>query len=222
MAEGESRGKGLEFARRPFAAVAAIEDPDGKGVRLLEPGTGKELRIRWGEIVQVEERVSPLRPAPWLVLLFEDGRQVALADVGFAFAPSTIHTGPLPDLPPTFCFADFRHLSQGIEAPLAEEGREKEALGAILSCIALLDGTRATVIGLGRAHGSGPRGRGASVARAVCSEPGCGKPVLAKGLCRSHYYRARYRAQKAGTLVPRGRKRRGRRNPESAGAEAAS
>jgi len=70
--------------------------------------------------------------------------------------------------------------------------------------------------------GLGRRGRGASGARAVCSEPGCGKPVLAKGLCRSHYYRARYRAQKAGTLVPRGRKRRGRRNPESAGAEAAS
>ena len=150
MTEAESRGKVLEFARRPFAAVAAIEDPDGKGVRLLEPGTGKELRIRWGEIVQVEERVSPLRPAPWLVLLFEDGRQVALADIGFAFAPSTIHTGPLPDLSPTFCFADFRHLSQGIEALLAEEGREKEALGAILACIALLDGARAAGLDVAR------------------------------------------------------------------------
>ena len=150
MTEAESRGKVLEFARRPFAAVAAIEDPDGKGVRLLESGTGKELRIRWGEIVQVEERVSPLRPAPWLVLLFEDGRQVALADIGFAFAPSTIHTGPLPDLPPTFCFADFRHLSQGIEALLAEEGREKEALGAILACIALLDGARAAGLDVAR------------------------------------------------------------------------
>jgi len=68
----------------------------------------------------------------------------------------------------------------------------------------------------------GRRGRRPSGARALCSEAGCGKPVLAKGLCRSHYYRARYRAQKAGTLVPRGRKRRGRRNAESATAEAAS
>ena len=75
---------------------------------------------------------------------------------------------------------------------------------------------------LGAGLGAGRRGRGASGARAVCSEAGCGKPVLAKGLCRSHYYRARYRAQKAGTLVPRGRKRRGRRNSEPAGAEAAS
>lgn len=40
-------------------------------------------------------------------------------------------------------------------------------------------------------------GRRAS-AKGACSEAGCGSPVLAKGLCRSHYYRARYRAQKAG------------------------
>ena len=68
----------------------------------------------------------------------------------------------------------------------------------------------------------GRRGRRPLAARAVCSEAGCEKPVLAKGLCRSHYYRARYRAQKAGTLVPRGRKRRARRNSDSAAAEAAT
>ena len=75
---------------------------------------------------------------------------------------------------------------------------------------------------LGAGLGAGRRGRRPAGARAVCSEAGCGKPVLAKGLCRSHYYRARYRAQKAGTLVPRGRKRRGRRGSEGASAEAAS
>jgi hypothetical protein len=32
---------------------------------------------------------------------------------------------------------------------------------------------------------------------AACSEAECGKPVLAKGLCRSHYYRARYRQQQS-------------------------
>ena len=150
MTEAESRARVLEFTRRPSAAVAALEDPDGKGARLLEPGTGKELRIRWGEIARVEERLSPLRPAPYLVLLFGDGRQVALADVGFAFAPDTVHTGPLPDLPPTFCFADFRHLSQGIEALLSQEGREKETLGAMLACIALLDGARAAGLDVAR------------------------------------------------------------------------
>jgi hypothetical protein len=64
---------------------------------------------------------------------------------------------------------------------------------------------------LARRLGAGNGRRARLAGRAVCTEPDCGRPVLAKGLCRSHYYRARYRAQKAGTLVPRGRKRRGRR-----------
>jgi hypothetical protein len=64
------------------------------------------------------------------------------------------------------------------------------------------------------AGGGGRRGRRARAGeKAICSEPGCGRPVLAKGLCRSHYYRARYRAQKAGTLQP---KRRGRRSGDGA------
>jgi hypothetical protein len=145
-----TREKVLEFTRRPLSPVAAIEDDDGQGARLLEPGSGKELRIRWGELSQVEERTSALRTSPYLLLVFADGRQVALADVGFAFAPSIANTGALPDLPQTLCFRDFRHLSQGIEALLAEDGREKEALGAILLCIALLDGARAVGLEVSR------------------------------------------------------------------------
>lgn len=150
MTPEEARSKVLEFTRRPFAAVAAVEEPDSLGARLLEPGTGKELRLRWDELATVEEKRTPLRPAPYLVLSFQDGRQVALADVGFAFAPSTVNTGPLPDLPPTLCFRDFRHLSEGVSALLAEEGREKEALGAVLACIALLDGARAAGLDVSR------------------------------------------------------------------------
>ena len=150
MTPTEMKAKVLEFARRPFAAVAAIEDDDGMGVRLVEPGSGKELRLRWGELSQVEEKSSPQRAAPWLALLFEDGRQVALADVGFAFAPSIANTGPLPDLPAVLCFRDFRHLSQGVDTLLEEEGREREALGAILICIALLDGARAAGLEVSR------------------------------------------------------------------------
>jgi hypothetical protein len=145
-----ARAKVLEFTRRPFAAVAAVEDPDGRSVRLLEPGSGKELRVRWDELAQVQEKSTPLRPAPYLVLVFEDGRQVALADVGFAFAPDTVHSGPLPDLPATFCFADFRHLSDGIGQLLEQEGRENEALGGILMSIALLDGARGAGLDVSR------------------------------------------------------------------------
>ena len=150
MTPTEAKAKVLEFTRRPFAAVAAVEDEDGNGARLLEPGSGKELRLKWDEIDSAEEKTSPLRPAPYLTLSFHDGRQVALADVGFAFAPSTANTGPLPQMPQVFCFRDFAHLSQGIESLLAEEGREKEALGAILLCIALLDGARAAGLSVSR------------------------------------------------------------------------
>ena len=146
----EVKAKVLEFCRKPLAAVVALEDEDGRGARLLEPGSGKELRLRWDELSQAEEKRSNLRAAPWLVLLWNDGRQVALADVGFAFAPSTANTGTLPDLPQTLCFRDFRHLSQGVESLLAEKGREKEALGGILLCIALLDGARAAGLEVSR------------------------------------------------------------------------
>src|SRR4051812_48713429 len=150
MPLAEARSRVLEFPRRPFAAVAAVEEPDGRSVRLLEPASGKELRVRWDELAQVQEKSSALRPAPYLVLVFHDGRQVALADVGFAFAPSIASTGPLPDLPGTFCFRDFRHLSQAVEGLLEEEGREKEALSALLLAIALLDGARVVGFEVGR------------------------------------------------------------------------
>ena len=53
---------------------------------------------------------------------------------------------------------------------------------------------------------TGRRGRPpASGAKAICKEPGCGKPVLAKGICRSHYYKLRYKMQKTGSLVPKAR-----------------
>ena len=51
---------------------------------------------------------------------------------------------------------------------------------------------------LGKGLPGARRGKGAGGDKGVCSEPGCTNPVLAKRLCRSHYYRARYRAQKAG------------------------
>jgi hypothetical protein len=65
---------------------------------------------------------------------------------------------------------------------------------------------------LARKLGEGGAGNGRWTAgKGACTEPDCSNPVLAKGLCRSHYYRERYRALKSGTLAPRRRKGRGRR-----------
>jgi hypothetical protein len=138
------------FLRDQPGAFAGVPDDDGAGLQLFETGTWKSLHVAWGDLDDAVLRRTSLRPAPYLVLVFQDGRQVALADVGFAFAPSIASTGPLPDLPQTFCFKDFRHLAQGIEAILAEEGREREALSALLLAIALLDGARIAGFEVGR------------------------------------------------------------------------
>ena len=138
------------FLRERPGLFAAVPDEDGSGLQLFETGTGKSLRVRWADLSDAVLRRTSLRPAPYLVLVFQDGRQLALADVGFAFAPSIASTGTLPDLPETFCFRDFRHLSQGIEALLAEDGREREALSAVLLAIALLDGAKVVGFEVGR------------------------------------------------------------------------
>jgi hypothetical protein len=138
------------FLRDQPGLFAGVPDDDGAGLQLFEAGTGKSLHVAWPDLTDAVLRRTSLRPAPYLVLVFQDGRQVALADVGFAFAPSIASTGPLPDLPQTFCFRDFRHLAQGIEAILAEEGREREALSAVLLAIALLDGARIAGFEVGR------------------------------------------------------------------------
>lgn len=150
MTPTEAKQRVLKFLQARMALFGVIEDDDGRGAQLLEPGTGKTLFLRWDDLQDVVERKTSLRPLPYLLLLFRDGRQIALADVGFAFAPSIASTGPLPDLPATFCFRDYRHLTSGVQTLLEEEGREKEALAAILLSIALLDGARVAGFDVGR------------------------------------------------------------------------
>lgn len=67
------------------------------------------------------------------------------------------------------------------------------------------------------ADGAGRRGRRPSADPTSCSEPGCGGLVLAKGLCRSHYYRARYQSRKAPVRAARRVRRRGKNGAAGAG-----
>jgi len=137
-----ARAKVESFVRQNPLLFALVPGQDDRSAQLVEIGTGKSLHVEWDEIADAVEKENPLRRSPYLVLVFADGRQIALADVGFAFAPSTINTGTLPDLPATFCFRDFRHLSTGVQALLGDEGREGEALSAVMLALALLDGAR--------------------------------------------------------------------------------
>jgi hypothetical protein len=130
----------LRSQRTPLAVV---EEEDERGARLLETSSSKILTLRWEALAQVEERTTREHPQPYLVLVFQDGRQIALAEVGFAFAPATHNSGALPELPQTLCFRDFATLTQGVAALVGQEGRGPEAVRALLAAIALVDGARA-------------------------------------------------------------------------------
>lgn len=108
---------------------------------------GKTIRLPWRDLKAFEEKVHPETKESYLVLLFENGNQIALVDPGgIAFAPSTENTGPLRDLPPVVCLKDFFTLKGRVNHYLYDHPDEpppKEALDLVMICIATLDGARA-------------------------------------------------------------------------------
>ena len=123
---------------------AALYDEESGA--LLDVASGRSLRLSWGEVKAFEEKIHPETKDGYLVLLFEDGSQIALVDPGgVAFRPSTINTGPLPDLPPVVCLKDFSTLEGRIEHYLyvhPDEPPPKECLDLVTICLAILDGAR--------------------------------------------------------------------------------
>lgn len=138
--------------RHPQAALY-----DGESAALLDVFSGKSVRVPWRELHAFEEKIHPETKDAYLVLRFEDGRQIALADPGgVAFAPSTVNTGPLGDLPPVVCLRDFATLKQRIDHYLFEhrdDAPPKECLALVMVSIAILDGARAAGFGVGDLEG---------------------------------------------------------------------
>ena len=113
----------------------------------MDVTSGKTTRLPWQELKAFEEKIHQETKDSYLVLLFENGTQVALVDPGgIAFAPSTENTGPLPDLPPVVCLKDFFTLKGRVDHYLYDHRDEpppKEVLDLVMICIATLDGARA-------------------------------------------------------------------------------
>ena len=120
---------------------------DEENSMLLDVASGKSIRLSWSDVTAFEEKVHPETGETYLVLLFENGNQLALVDPGgVAFPPSEINTGPLQDLPPVVCLKDFHTLKGRIDHYLYEHQEEpppKESLDLVMICIATLDGARA-------------------------------------------------------------------------------
>jgi hypothetical protein len=119
---------------------------DDESSVLMDVASGKSLRLAWGDVKGLEEKVHPETRDIYLVILLESGLQIALADPGgVAFAPSEVHAGPVKDLPPVACLSDFHLLKQRMDHYLyahPEEPPPRECLDLVMICIAILDGAR--------------------------------------------------------------------------------
>lgn len=130
---------------------------DDESAVFLDVASGKSLRMSWIDVTGFEEKIHPETGEPYLVLMFEQGQQIALVDPGgVAFAPSTINSGPLQNLPPVVCLKDFLTLKQRVDHYLYEhpdEAPPRECLDLIMICIAVLDGARAVGFEVGDLEG---------------------------------------------------------------------
>ncbi len=126
---------------------------DEESSDLLDVASGKSIQLPWRAVKAVEEKVHPETKDAYLVLLLEDGNQIAVVDPGgVAFQPSQANTGPLQDLPPVVCLKDFQTLKQRVDHYLyghQDEPPPKECLDLVMICIAILDGARAVGFDVG-------------------------------------------------------------------------
>jgi hypothetical protein len=121
-----------------------LHDPSADAV--LDVGSGKILALDWTRVTAVEERRDRVTGRPWLALERDDGRMVALADQGIAFAPETAATGPLEGLPSAVGFRDLAAAEARLSHFLLDhpgEPPEGAHVTLFLFLLAGIDGARA-------------------------------------------------------------------------------
>jgi hypothetical protein len=145
MADVVEQAKGKVRAWVETHRHAVLYDEESSS--LMDVTSGKTVHLPWREVKAFEEKIHPETQDSYLVLLFENGTQIALVDPGgVAFAPSTENSGPVRDLPPVVCLKDFFTLKGRVDHYLYDHPDEpppKEVLDLVMICIATLDGARA-------------------------------------------------------------------------------
>lgn len=138
----QAKSKVREWVERHRHSVLYDEESS----TLLDVASGKRASLDWGGLKACQEKLHPETGDRYLVLLFENGNQIALVDPGgVAFSPSDIHTGLLADLPAVVCLKDFHTLKRRIDHYLyahPDEPSPKACLDLVMICIAVLDGAR--------------------------------------------------------------------------------
>lgn len=130
---------------------------DDESSTLLDVASGKRVPLIWSDLKAFEEKVHPETTDIYLILLFENGTQIALVDAGgVAFAPDTGNSGPVHNLPSVVCLGDFYTLKQRVDHYLLDHPDDpppRECLDLIMICIAILDGARAVGFDVGDLEG---------------------------------------------------------------------
>lgn len=156
------RGMDLNEASRSekLAAVRAYCQAHPRAVLFDEPGGAlfdvfgvKTLEVDAADLQRVEPREDRDTKAPYLLLVFGSGRQLALTEAGIGFAPDFRNTGPVEDLPQVVCFRDYVGLLDRLKHDLyghADQEPTKATLKLLLMCIAILDGARGAGFDIGR------------------------------------------------------------------------
>jgi hypothetical protein len=138
-------------AQRALVERYARERPgsvllDAAGPALLDVFSGKQVALDLSRVSSVEERTDAQTGRAYLAIARDDGAEIAIADAGVAFAPSTRATGPLQGLPAAVCLRDLA----GAEARLTHflldhpgEQADRAHVSLFLFCLAVVDGARA-------------------------------------------------------------------------------
>lgn len=139
---GAQRAHLERFARERPASL--YYDP--ASATLVDVFSGKRLHLDLARVAAVEERTDRDTARPYLAVLREDGAEIALADQGVVFAPSTAATGPIEGLPPAVCHRDLAAAEAQLTHFLLDHpGERPDAahLSLFLFCLAVVDGARA-------------------------------------------------------------------------------
>lgn len=143
--------------RRWAAAHPSALLYDEQSAALLDVASGKGLDVSWSSLTAFEEKLHPDTQESYLVLQFEDNKQIALIDPGgIAFTPSVVNSGPVENLPAVVCLRDFLTLKRRVDHYLYDHPDEpppRESLNLIMICIAILDGARAIGLDVGDLEG---------------------------------------------------------------------
>jgi hypothetical protein len=136
----------IDLIRRWCAAHHHVVLWDEPSATLFDVFAGRALKIDPAALAEAAEKIARDTGEAYVVMLFSDGRQLALSSTGIAWPPDPRNLPHALALPPVVCWRDFQNVAGRVQHVLEshpDERPSREVLDMLLYCIALLDGARA-------------------------------------------------------------------------------